>query len=449
MKILLIQPPAWVEGTPVPPLGLAYLAAFSEKIGHKVKIIDSVALNLDFKDIEKEIKNFDADIVGSTAPTQHIYNASKIVKMAKENNPNCMTVLGGPHPTVTDKETLQENHFLDVIVRGEGEKTFVDLLENKKNLEKVRGISFRKEDRIIRNESREYITDLDNLTFPAYHLLPMHKYKITYTRFDLGRVGTPGDQYCSISTCRGCPQNCYFCASRALWGKIWRSRSAQNIIEEIKLLKEKYKVKIIDFMDDTFTINKKRVIELCKLLITERIDISWTSCTRVDLFDAEIGKNFKKSGCKLINFGLESGNQQTLNVLKKGFTIEDSRRAVKIAKDEKLNIAANFIIGVPGENRKMVNNTILFAKKLNLTAPTFSILNPLPGTEIYEIAKEKNLLLTKNWEKYTPFNSVLKLDNFSPKELERLLKKAYFICYFFDFGNIYRVAKRDFFKNYE
>ena len=445
MKILLVQPPAWVVGTPVPPLGLAYLASCSEKIGNKVKIIDSVIMDYNFEDIEKEIKNFDPNLIGATSPTQHIYNALKIVKIAKENNPNCVTVLGGPHPTVTAKETLQENKFVDVIVRGEGEATFVDLLENISNLHRVKGISYREKDKIIENMAREYISDLDSLAFPAYHLLPMEKYKIKYVRFDLGRVGSIGDQYCAISTCRGCPYNCSFCSSRALWGKKWRARSAENVIDEIKFLKDKYNVKIIDFMDDTFTINKERVLKISELTKKEGIDISWTACTRVNLFDKDIAKSFKKGGCRLINFGLESANQQTLDFLQKGFTIDDSLKAVKNAKEENLNVAANFIIGVPGENRKMINKTILFAKKLNLKAPTFSILNPLPGTKIYENAKQNNLLLTKDWSSYTPFESVLNLKNISPVELKRLQLKSYLVCYYLDYKKVFFIMKRDFF----
>lgn len=444
MKVLLITSPARIRGTIVQPLSLAYLAASAEQVGHEIKIIDAMILNYSFEDIKKEIKHFDPDVIGATSWTENIYDVLKIVKIAKENNPNCMTVLGGPHPTVRAKETLEQSPYVDVIVRGEGEKTFVELLEKKEKLSTVDGISFRSDGMIIKNKDRKLIEDLDSLPLPAYHLLPMKKYVVKYKLFDYERVGDLGDRYCVISTCRGCPYNCIFCASRALWGRNWRVRSPQNVIEELKILNEKYNVKVIDFMDDTATINKKRILKICELIKKEKIDILWTAgTTRVDLFDKEIAKSFKTAGCKIARLAPESGNQQSLDFLQKGFTIGDIKRAVKTAKEAGLDTDGNYIIGIPGENGRMINQTILFAKKLDLTRTTFSILAPFPGTKIYEISKQKNFLLTEDWSKYSPTKSVLALDNFSPKELEKLLIKATLICSWFNPKKTPRILARD------
>jgi anaerobic magnesium-protoporphyrin IX monomethyl ester cyclase len=433
MKVILTNSYARIRGTIAQPLSLAYLAASAEKFGHKIKIIDALVMNYSFDDIKKEIKHFDPDVIGATSWTENIYDILKIIKIAKEINPNCMTVLGGPHPTAMAKETLETSPYVDVIVRGEGEKTFVKLLEKKEKLSTVEGISFRSNGRIIENKDGKLIEDMDSLPFPAYHLLPMEKYVIKYKLFDYERVGNLGDRYCIISTCRGCPYNCIFCGSRALWGKNWRVRSPENVIEEIKILNQKYKVKVLDFMDDTSTIDKKRMLKICELIKKEKIDILWTAgTTRVDLFDKEIARSFKDAGCKIVRIAPESGNQKSLDFLQKGFTIEDVKRAAKIAKDAGLATDGNYIIGIPGENRKAINQTILFAKKLDLTRTTFSILAPFPGTKLYEIAKQKNLLLTEDWSRYSPIKSVLSLNDFSAKELEKLLIKATFICSWFN-----------------
>lgn len=446
MKVILTTSPATIKGTKVQPLALAYLAATAEELGYKIKIIDAMIMGYSFNDINKEIINFDPEVIGVTSWTQNIDSALQIISKSKKINPNLISIIGGSHASLMAKEILKENKLVDIVVKGEGEKTFSEILEKiekNQNYSTIKGIIYRDNERIIENKDREKIKHLDNLPFPAYHLLPMDKYTVKYRLFDYERVGQLGDKYCAISTCRGCPYNCIFCSSRALWGKNWRARSAENVIDEIKFLKEKYKIKVIDFMDDTVTIDKKRILKICELIKKEKLDISWTAGTRVDLFDKEIAKAFRTADCSLARLAPESGNQQSLNYLQKNFTLDDVRRAIKTAKDLKLSTSGNFILGVPGENRKMINNTITFAKKLNLTHTTFSILDPLPGTKIFEIAKQNNLLLTDDWSKYTPMNSVLKLKDLKPKELEKLLIKAFLICSWFNPKKTPQILKKD------
>jgi len=428
MKILLIQPPLVYAKfqTTTPPIGLGYLASYLEESGHTVKIIDSTILNYRLKDIKKEIQIFDPDVVGVTSMTRHIITALSIIKIAKEHNPNCITVLGGPHPTVRSRETLEESPLVDVIVRGEGEKTFTELLEkkNKEEWNNVKGISFRIGDEIIENEDREPIQDLDSIPFPAYHLLPMDKYKVKL--FDAGVFGSRGQSYGVIFTSRGCPFNCIFCSSREIWGKKWRFRSPENVIEEIKLLRDKYGIKVIHFWDDTFTMDKKRAIRICELIKKENIDITWICETRVDLFNEEVAKAMKEAGCILVYFGLESGVQKTLDYLEKGFKLETAEKAVNIAKKAGINVAGFFMLGIPGETKEDINKTIDFASKLDLKSVEFNLYIPFPGTKVFEMAEKNNLLLTKDWSKYEPSNPVMKLPGFTRGELKRLKRKAYY-----------------------
>jgi len=425
MKILLIQTPAKVmRYTYGPPLGLGYLASCAEKKGHTVKIVETNILNYKLRHIKKEIKNFNPDIVGISATTQHIREALTIAKISKKINPDCPTILGGTHPTFRSKELLEKNPYVDIIVRGEGEETFVELLENigKKDLRGVKGISFKIDGKVIENENRKLIEDIDSIPFPAYHLFSMDKYRTTLR--DMGIFGEPGQRYGAVLTSRGCPFNCIFCTNTLIGGKKWRGRSPENVIEEIKLLKDKYKCGVIEFLDSTFTIDKKRAIRICQLINEEGIDIKLLVQTRVDLFDEDIALALKKAGCVMILFGFESGVQKTLDYLNKGFKLEDSERAVKIAKAAGFHPAGFFIVGVPGETKIMVDKTIAFAKKLDLKYTGFTLFTPYPGTKVYDFAKENNLLLTEDWSKYHFFNLVMKIPGFSVRELKKIRKKA-------------------------
>jgi len=448
MKVLLVHPMEKIRRTGQP-LGLSYIASSLEEVGHKVKILDLLVQNFEIFDINKEVKQFDPDVVGVTSMTPSIYDALSIIKSVKKLNPNCLTVLGGPHSTARDMEILQENPFVDVIVRGEGEKTIVELLEekNKERFATVKGISYRINGKIFRNKGRIVIEDIDDLPIPAYHLLPMDKYKV-YNRFHFaGIYGKTDKKYCSISACRGCPFNCIFCACNKMLGKKLRFRNPEKIIEEIKILRYKYGVKVIGFVDDTFTINKKQVISICKLIKKEGLDILMEGSTRVDTFDKEIAENLKKAGFCQIFFGFESANQQSLDFLRKGFKLENVETAVKNAKQAELFVEGNFMIGIPGETRKMINNSIAFAKKLDIDQAAFPILVPFPGSDLYEFAEKNNLLLTKDWAKYHWDNSVMKIEGLGPNELVKLKAKAY-LSFYSNPKFIYKFLRRNLRKTY-
>jgi len=212
------------------------------------------------------------------------------------------------------------------------------------------------------------------------------------------------------------------------------------VIEELKILRYKYNKKVIDFMDDAFTFNKKRVIQICKLIKNEKIDISWNCTTRVDLFDREIAFWLKKAGCRGVFFGFESGVQQTLDYLVKGFTVEDSEKAVKIAHEAGLGVLGNYIIGVPCETKEMINQTIKFSKKLNLKYANFSLLRPFPGTKFYEMSKKNGLIKTQDWSKYTWNNNVINIPMISTKELMWLQKKT-LLQFYFSFSFLRQLIK--------
>jgi anaerobic magnesium-protoporphyrin IX monomethyl ester cyclase len=232
-----------------------------------------------------------------------------------------------------------------------------------------------------------------------------------------------------IFTSRGCPFNCTFCSSSLIFGKGFRARSPKNVVDEVEELVEQYRSNHIEFVDDLFILDKKRVKEICREIRERGLDITWVCSARVDTIDGELLKNIRDAGCTMIYLGVESGVQRVLNLMRKGTKVEQSVRAIKLAKEAKLQVVASFVLGIPGETWEEALETIRFAKKLDPDFAQFSLATPFPGTELYRVAKEKGLLLTEDWTKYTVLKPVMQTEELSEKRLKKLIKKAYFDFY--------------------
>ena len=424
MRILLISPPTIsaikaVVGTTGPPLGLAYVASMVRD-EHDVKIIDSLAEDYTYKDVEQIIKKYDPDVVGITSTTSMIPDAYTVAKIAKMHNENVKVFMGGPHVTFLPDRTFKECPYIDFIIRGEGEittKELIDALDKGKETSNILGLSINIGGKIRNNPPRPLIKDIDTIPIPSYDLLPMKKYRVDGVRF-----GT-------IMTSRGCPFNCVFCSSSALFGKRWRGHSDSRVIEELKILHDEYGIREIEFLDDTFTLNKSRAIRIAEQIRKEGLDISWSSSSRVDLFTDEVAKAMKAGGCHTVYFGIESGSQKTLNFIDKRITPEQSIMAIKKAKKYELNALGSFVIGFPEETREDIEKTIEFSKKVGVDYAQFTIATPYPGTRLWDYALSKNLILTFDWRKYTTLDPVMKLKNFTSKQISRMLQKAYLSFY--------------------
>ena len=419
MKILLVNPPYEESVYTEPPLGLAYIAAMLEN-DFEVRIFDCVAMGWNLERYGEELRNFSPTIVGITAMTPTLSSAAAVARTTRKILPEARIVLGGPHITLLAEETMKEIPEIDFGVMGEGEYVTRDLafaLKDGKPLD-FKGIIYRKEGQIINNGRSDLIQDLDALPFPARHLLPVDK----YTKV----VGEP-KKFATMMTARGCPYNCIFCA-KAIFGRIYRERSVKNVIEEIVQLKKEYGVKEIVFYDDSFTLNKDRIMNLCDELIKLDYKIKWKCETRVNLIDEELLKRMKEAGCYVIAYGIESGVQRNLDFLSKGVKLEDIRKGVKITKDAGIEVEAYLIIGIPWETKEEVEETIKFAKQLDVDYVQFSILTPLPDTELYKYAKEHGLMEEVDWCKFSYFGDkasvTMKLENFTPEELQALKNRA-------------------------
>jgi anaerobic magnesium-protoporphyrin IX monomethyl ester cyclase len=419
MKILLINPPAgsiyYMLRLKTPPLGLAYVAAVLKQAHHQVKIID---LNVESKDY-RTLPYSDFDLVGISVDTMRYPASLKIAQAAKKQK--SVVVAGGQHVTFFDSEALSTGLF-DFVVRGEGERTMLDLvkhIEEGNSFREVEGISFLSDGELVRTPSRPLIQNLDSVPFPARDLLPLQKYTITLK----DRFMTPA------LTSRGCPFNCDFCAASQFFGRKWRTRSMDNVMEEIECLYEEYGYRAVAFFDDHFTLKPKRTVTFCENVLRNNWDLYWWAFSRVDTVvkNEELVELMARAGLKQVFIGFESGCQEVLDSYGKDLNVDSAFKAMEILKKYKITVWASFVIGALNETKKMIKQTIRFANRLNPRYIQFGILTPYPGTALYE--KVKNRLMTSNWKKFSGGDSVIKLDKLSPKELKKLFWRAHLSFY--------------------
>lgn len=425
MSLLLISPPTSsvvkeILGASGPPLGLAYLAAVAEEQGWKVRIIDGLTEGLSMQDIAGIIRSLQPEVAGITATTPAIYDAYEIARIVKEHSPNSLVLLGGPHATFMAYEVLEECPYIDVVVRGEAEETLKEILERIErggDLSEVAGITYRAGDRIKENPPRGLIDDLDSLPIPAYNLLPMGKYVVDRVR------------YAAIVTSRGCPYGCIFCSSSLQFGKRWRAHSPERVLEELMILRYDYGAREIEFLDDTFTLKMSRAEEISRMIVSEGLDISWSASSRVNTFSRSLGEAMRRAGAHTIYFGIESGSDKTLRLIGKGITRRQAMDAVKAARNSGLNALGSFIIGFPHEGEEDIRATIRFADKVGVDLAQFTIATPYPGTRLWEMAVKENLLLTRNWRKFTTLDVVMRSLYLTPERIKKLLLWAYITFY--------------------
>jgi len=408
-KILLIIPPNSLEerygklkfvGTMYPSMGLAAIAAIAERAGYPVKIIDCEALNYSYEDLEKEIKLLRPDVIGIQTFCNTINRALEIGKIVKEKiNPEIKIILGGVQATLFPEEYIKNKH-VDFIVIGEGEIVFENLLnalENKQtDFSNILGLVWKKNNEPIINPQEKLIENLDILPFPARHFFDLTKY------FPSAQLR--GKKTFHIITSRGCPFNCGFCSCHKTFGRSYRFMSADRVISEIKYLIKNYNIDGLHFYDDTLTVNKTRIIELCNKMIKEKINLPWACFTRVDCVDEEILEKMAEAGCYQIFYGVEAGNQRMLNVMNKGITIEQIKRAFEWTKKYKIEALASFIIGAPTETLDDTKQSLEFAKEIKADFAHWEIYTPHPGTNLYKIAVENGTLLTTDLNKYSPWS---------------------------------------------
>jgi len=441
MKVLLINPPAEnLVQTFAPdsiteemgyysPMGLLYIATYAKtKHGSRfqIEILDTQVERMGYDSIREHIKKTKPDIVGISSMTFLVIDALKVAKITKEVNPDTHVVVGGTHPTIYPEE-MASQPVIDTIVLGEGEITFSELLgalDEQKPLDGINGVGFRINGRVKINPPRDFIKDLDSLPFPDRDLIPYKKY------YNL--LGKGKEIMTSLLTSRGCPHDCIFCTKKD--GRLCRMRSPENVVREIE---ECLALGINDFdiIDDTFTINRRRLMDITDLIIEKNLKITMDVRARVDQVDQSILDNLARAGCNRIRFGVESGNPGVLKALKKGITLEQIQTAFKMAKKAGIVTFAYFMLGSPGETASEIEESITLAKKINPDFVQFLITTPFPATELYDIGIEKGILSSDYWREFSahPTNDFVPewwTENFSHEELEKWQKKAHLSFYY-------------------
>jgi len=439
-RVTLVNPP-YPKGAPQSlflPLGLAYIAAVLEENQHEVSVLDLQISRPTPQQLEAELARQAANIVGVTASTLTFWPAVDIAKTAKKVLPHALTVLGGSHVTALPEQTLASVPEVDVVVRGEGERTMLELADhasagNVRSLSEVAGITYRRDGQIANTGDRAFIKNLDELPHPAYRHFPLDRYRIA------------GKNYLPIITSRGCPFECTFCMASKMCGRGFRTSSHKKAVDELEWLRDSHRADVIALYDDTFTFDKKRVAAICDEIRSRRFDVPWDCRTRVDAVNKEILTKLRDANCKLIHYGVESGSPRMLEAMKKHTTVEQNAAAIKLTKEVGISVAISVVVGYPGETEAELKQTFAFIRR---TQPDFVYVCqaiPYPGTELLDILHRMGWEVSEDWNRFDEQSPVFKNPLLPPERIDQVrgafydefLSPAYFIC---------KSLKRDFYS---
>jgi radical SAM superfamily enzyme YgiQ (UPF0313 family) len=431
-RILLVTPPGSIEivygklakaATELPWLGMAYVAAAARECGHEVLIRDYEAMRLGYDALVEDLKRFRPDVVAMATFVTHTERCLNVAKLTKEANPNILIVLGGPQATIFPTETILLPE-IDVVIRSEAEISFNRLLqsaEDPTSWSEIKGLVYKgKDGEITMSPSQPLISDLDSLPPPALDLYDMHLY--------YPAIHIRGRRVANYVTSRGCPFECTYCEAKMTFGRTFRYHSTQRVTQDIDYLIRQYGFDGFQFYDDLFTTNRNRVIDLCEGFLRMGRKFQWMCWSRTDLLDREMLQLMKRSGCYLINFGCESGDQEMLDRIKKKLTVEENRAGLALTHECGIQTMSSFMIGLPGETSAQSRKTIDFALESKLDYAAFNVFEPYPGTEIWQDAvsngsfiedpRFKNAILQNLKEVWVPHNR-------SREEIINLLDTGY------------------------
>ncbi|MFX0204107.1 MAG: B12-binding domain-containing radical SAM protein [Candidatus Hodarchaeota archaeon] len=432
-KLVLINPPtsfdqiygAWdlsALDTYCPPLGLLYLAGYVREDGHEIHVVDVPALKWSLQDTVDFVLSLKPDIVGLTAMTTHILNANAIADGLKRNGLASPIVIGGPHFTATPVETLQRSPSIDYGVVGEGEITFLELIQkisNNIDVKDLQGLAWRQDDgSIIVNSPRSMIKNLDILPLPAWDLLPNFPHAYPHNALETKRLPAA-----SIITSRGCPHKCTFC-DRAVFGSVVRSHSSEYTLDMIRHLKDNYGIKDLMILDDNFLLDKTKLFHICDKIIEENMDLKWYCLSHVKFMTEDRLRKIKEAGCWIMEVGIESGCERILRLLRRTTPKSLIADAIKRAKKNGIKIKGNFIFGLPTETKESLEETIQFATSIDIALFQQTFLTIWPGCELSENADEYGHT-EREWDKLGHFQISFIPNGLTPEDLLRASKEAF------------------------
>lgn len=450
-RILLIYPPSPVMNRedrcqqptkelivipPLPPTDLMYLAAVAEQEGLEAKIVDYSQGG----DLEKDLKEFKPDYLVANVATPTFKNDISVMTIAKEICPDIVTIAKGAAFLTVAFEVMYFQKDLDIIICGEPEETLKEIVRGNP-FESIKGIYYRDDVRVKFTGARPFIEDLDNLPFPARHLVDNNLYR----RPDNNKVQAV------IKVSRGCPFHCFFCLATPVSGAKVRKRSPENIVAEIRECVEKYGITNFVFWSDIFNIDKEWTLDLCQKIIDSGLKITWSANTRADTADEEMAMKMYESGCRLVSIGVESGSQEMLDKIGKKITLDDVRLTVKIFKKAGIKIYNYFVIGLPWEDEDTVEDTIDFAIELDSDFISFYTATPLPGTRFYDYAKANRLIdsdTSFSSAYFYPSVNTHYLSKDKVFELHKKAEKRFYLRPSYIFKTLIGIKSFEEFKNY-
>ncbi|MBC8204626.1 B12-binding domain-containing radical SAM protein [bacterium] len=425
MKILFIRPNSEVPSS-APPMGLLYLGAYLREYGrHEIEIYDARNLGSNLKQIGQAVKKSNPDIIGITAFSMEQKEAHQLAKLSKEIYPDRPVVIGGPYATSQPEDAMRDNN-IDYAVIGEGERSglrLFNMLENGGNPAEVNEIAFRNDDKVVRTNSVDYIIDLDEIPFPAWDLIDFESYfgseggkRKTFNQHQMK------ERVWQLITTRGCPYRCLYCHN--LFGKMIRKRSVENVIEELKILKNKYNVEEIEIIDDIFNLDLVRAKEILRSIIAEKLDLKFCfpNGLRSDRFDEELLDLMKEAGAYRLVFAIESGSPRIQKLIRKNVKLDIAQKNIELAARRGFSIGGFFMIGFPTETEEEVMNTIKFALASKMVTATFFMVTPFPGTELHKLALDLGFELPAEYEHYQKVS--LNVSKVPTVKLERLRQLA-------------------------
>lgn len=405
-----------------PPLGLMYIASsIMQWSDWEVELLDCKAENMTYHNLKHEIEKRNPDVVGIQTLTFTLIDAVMTAKIVKEIDPSIYVVLGGPHVNIYPRETLSIP-WVDYIILGEGEYVICELLKavkRRKDFKEIKGIGYKKDEELFINPRQEFIENLDGLPHPPRQLLNVERYFSAISEFF---------PITTMMSSRGCPFKCSYC-DRPHLGKRFRARSAENVVGEMQECHE-MGIKDIFFYDDTFTIDRKRVLEICDLIIKQNVKMSWDVRTHVNTVDGFVLSKMAEAGCRRIHFGVESGTPEIQNILRKNLDLNQVKKIFFEAKKVGLKTLAYFMIGCPTETKDQIEKTIDFMLKLNPDYAHISVATPFPGTEMYAFGFERGIYQEDYWKQFAldpkeNFVPAIWTENLSEEELNAAVRRAY------------------------
>jgi radical SAM superfamily enzyme YgiQ (UPF0313 family) len=412
LRVVIIAASYPLEEIPSPPLGIAYVAAAFEAAGCEVRVFDYIVSHYSREKLSAQLADFQPDAVGAGCVTMNFYDAQQIIRDVKSCNQEILTMMGGPHVSFTAEETLRNYPEIDLIFIGESDDTiieFVPLMKQKNKWRNICGIAFRQNDEIINNGKRDFIMDVDCITMPARHLLPVSRYRA---------LGFP----VSMITGRGCPNSCIFCLGRKMVGSKIRRRRTKNVLDEMEQIVG-LGFERINIADDLFASDKERVKEICAGIRKRDLKFTWSAFARVDTVDQEMLEAMFAAGCDSVSFGVESGNPEMLKRIKKGIKLEQVHNAVKMCKQSGMIAHASFMVGLPGETKETLAQTEELAKSLDIVYG-YHYLAPFPGTTVREKVHKYDLeILTNSWDKYDANDAIVRTSALQPQDIREFVAR--------------------------